>query len=796
MRGTRLLLLGLLGLLGLLPGAGLGQRFEAFPLGDTGVIQALAVTPDGIAFTRGRSLPPYLFRPDTGRFEPVPLGAPPGYAPDWARDICTATDGSLWGATGAYLFRRGAGDPAVTYPEATPGTRELLLGCRGNGEVWTSRGSGLYRYAADGRALGKHSDTSLPQSPGRMWGCPDGNLWMTSGLNLVRLSRENAATQIPAAVKSGDILSELACASDGGAWYTVRHCSDMVCDRGSLVRLFGNGLLRSVEILEPKWALGVVEGPDGAGWFAHSDGLARVSDDGALVLYPHAGPKFANEIVVGPDGGLWFGDNVAHALTRFVLPPLLQAIPAVVGTVGGSGVPYGTDLVVSNGGTSTAAVTLRYLPSRPESGVAEASVTESLLPGRQLVVGDVLAWLRSKGFSFPGTGNVGILSVETEGALPQRALTAFARTTSPSGPGRAGVAYPSLWQESLPSAVGTTLRLFGLRQNAADRTNLAFVNLSRTAPLLLAVTVISGDGTGRRAFLPDVSVGPRKWTQLDSVLASADGTPPFTQGWVEVESVGDAPAPFWAYAVVNHNATNDGTYFSPAEPAHELIVPALVDTGSWRSELVLANPCCSAATAELTFAPGGATPRTVRVPLALLEQRIVANANENLGLGPGVGPLLVRFFDDRGRPAAGVASVRVATPEGYGVSLPGTPLVDLKASKVRVAGQRQGNGVRSNLALVSAEPDATLTLKVTIVDGETGTRKEPVTVTLPPLGFKQLDQVLTPHGISQGWAEVERTATTSATGSGRFLAYGVLNDGERPGEGTGDGSILPMATEK
>ena len=157
---------------------------------------------------------------------------------------------------------------------------------------------------------------------------------------------------------------------------------------------------------------------------------------------------------------------------------------------------------------------------------------------------------------------------------------------------------------------------------------------------------------------------------------------------------------------------------------------------------------------------------------------------------------MVEFRDGSGAAASGVAFVRVATPDGYGVSLPGTGLADLKASKVRVAGLRQGSGVRSNLALVNAETDATLTLKVTIADGETGARKEPLTVTLPPLGFRQLDQVLATHGIAQGWAEVERTGTTSPTGSGRFLAYGVLNDGERPGEGTGDGSILPMATEK
>ncbi|KAA0256396.1 MAG: hypothetical protein EDX89_01340 [Acidobacteria bacterium] len=636
-----------------------------------------------------------------------------------------------------------------------------------------------------------------------MCGCPDGNFWFTatttSGLySLVRLSPSGRYDYFRSP-RIDEAVTDMSCASDGGLWFSMNDQDPFGRPTlGVIVRVFPDG--RIVEYDVPPHPLsdagGLAEGPDGAAWFTAFGlgSLARVDDDGNFSFISDGRFRYGDDMITGRDGKLWFAFQ--NELTSFTLPPFLQTVPALVGTRGGSGVLYTSDLSVANWGSSTTTVVLRYTSSRPTSGVSEAAVTEQLLPGRQLVIDDAFAWLRTRGFSIPDTGNVGTLSVEAESALPWRGVSAVARTTSPSGPGRSGVAYSALRTESLPSSVGSTLRLFGLRQTSADRTNLALVNASLGLPLRLSVTLVAGDGSGTRVAVPDVFLAPGKWTQLDSVLSSVPEESRFPQGWAEVKSLGDEGAPFGAYAVVNDNVTNDGSYVAPAEPSAEVIVPAFVRVGAYQSELVLANPSSAAVTAEMAFAPNDAAQRTATVTLAPLEQRILPRVHEELGLGYGVGPLVVRFRDGSGNAAPGVAFVRVATPEGYGVSLPGTPLAELKASKVRVAGLRQGNGVRSNLALVNAETDATLMLKVTIVDGETGTKKEPMTMTLPPLGFKQLDQVLTPYGIAQGWAEVERTSTTSTTGSGRFLAYGVLNDGERPGEGTGDGSILPMATEK
>ena len=781
------------------------QRFESWTV--SGDPQRLLDTDEGLlASLHGRLGQVVVFHRDTATIDTLTFGAPPGYPVSQVRlGMCQSTDGSVWAGTSAgYPIRHAPGESTFQwFAPQVPGGDTTVVGCRPTGEVWVIRNGRAHRYTPAGDLLGELKEPGISRYEQRICGCPDGNLWFTATTasalySLVRLSPSGRYDYFRSP-RIDEVVTDMSCASDGGLWFSMNDQDPFGRPTlGVIVRVFPDG--RIVEYDVPPNPLsdagGLAEGPDGAAWFtAYGLGsLARVDDEGHFSFYSDGRFRYGDDMITGRDGKLWFAFQ--NELTSFTLPPFLQTVPALVGTRGGSGVLYTSDLSVANWGSSTATVVLRYTPSRPTSSVSEAAVTETLLPGRQLVVDDALAWFRSRGFPLPETGNVGTLSVEAESALPWRGVSAVARTTSPSGPGRSGVAYSALRQESLPSSVGSTLRLFGLRQTSSDRTNLALVNASLGLPLRLSVTLVSGDGSGRRVPLPDVFLAPGKWTQLDSVLSSIPEESRFPEGWAEVKSLGDEGASFGAYAVVNDNTTNDGSYVVPSEPSAELIVPAFVRIGAYQSELVLANPSSTAVTAEMTFAPSDAPRRTAAVTLAPMEQRILPRVHEALGLGFGVGPLLVRFKDGGGNAAAGVAFVRVATPEGYGVSLPGTALTEMKASKVRIAGLRQGNGVRSNLALVNAETNATLTLRVTVVDGETGTRKEPMTVTLPPLGFRQLDQVLAPLGIAQGWAEVERTGTTSSTGSGRFVAYGVLNDGERPGEGTGDGSILPMATEK
>ena len=62
-----------------------------------------------------------------------------------------------------------------------------------------------------------------------------------------------------------------------------------------------------------------------------------------------------------------------------------------------------------------------------------------------------------------------------------------------------------------------------------------------------------------------------------------------------------------------------------------------------------------------------------------------------------------------------------------------------------------------------------------------------LTDSLGSYGWSQHDSVLASFGISNGYARV-----TKSSGSGRFAAYGVVNDGANSSLGTSDGSYIAM----
>ncbi|MEO8055417.1 MAG: S53 family peptidase [Acidobacteriota bacterium] len=117
-----------------------------------------------------------------------------------------------------------------------------------------------------------------------------------------------------------------------------------------------------------------------------------------------------------------------------------------------------------------------------------------------------------------------------------------------------------------------------------------------------------------------------------------------------------------------------------------------------------------------------------------------------------------------------------------------------------IYGLRENGQFRSNLALVHAPGAASgvaagpVTLEVQIYDGDSGAPAgAPLTQVLQPGQFFQYNRVLTlaPTGVANGYARVRLTS-----GTDRFIAYGVLNDGAAAGGGTSDGSFLPAnATE-
>jgi hypothetical protein len=278
-----------------------------------------------------------------------------------------------------------------------------------------------------------------------------------------------------------------------------------------------------------------------------------------------------------------------------------------------------------------------------------------------------------------------------------------------------------------------------------------------------------------------------------------------TNGFVRVRRVRGLGA-FTAYGVVNDAKTGDGSYL-PAVPAGRAgssrLVPVVVETPRFTSELVLTNPGDAAADATLSYVESLATPGRasgdVTVSLAAHEQRIVPDVlaflrgkGADVGAAGGslAGTLEVRFTRS-GAPAAGEASARTSAHSAdggtFGVFTPAFTESDTARAEAWVYGLEATSSSRSNLAFVNAGAEP-IVLHYDLFDAATGAPAGGGDVSLGAHGWAQRDAVLSGTGASHAYAHVTRIS-----GSSGFAAYGVVNDGAKPGAGTDDGSYLAMA---
>ena len=111
---------------------------------------------------------------------------------------------------------------------------------------------------------------------------------------------------------------------------------------------------------------------------------------------------------------------------------------------------------------------------------------------------------------------------------------------------------------------------------------------------------------------------------------------------------------------------------------------------------------------------------------------------------------------------------------------------------------RENGTARSNLGVTNLDfggsPSDPLRLRVDVFSGETGLAVGGLD--LPPVpanGWVQVNSPLRRFGLTHGYVRVTALNASYRTS---FYAYGVINDGALPGEGTGDASFVPMTIEE
>lgn len=552
--------------------------------------------------------------------------------------------------------------------------------------------------------------------------------------------------------------------------------------------------------------LGWMERPTGSGSWA----LLDVHGAGTQRGDPKAGDPDAWPHGFGPQGDvIRIANHVrlvrdASAATTGATATLF--LPVVLDVAGRA--RYTTELTLGNRGTTDATVALQFTAATTFGGAGSGTVTVTFAAGRQLVVEEAIGFLRANGLAIPEGSQGGTVRVAFSGLSSAAAAFAGARVTAPSEGGRAGVAYVAPRIEELPTG---TSWLYGLRKSVLDRTNVALANASVTDPVTLRLALVDGRGTGsgsaNEKTFPDVALGPGQWVQLDDVFAGA----PFSEGYARV-SVVSGTGPYDAYAVFNDEGTNDGSFvpFTAGPGTGEsLLVPVVVETGVYDTELVLTNPGTAAVTVERTYveslSPQKGAGGVVVETLAPGEQKIIPAVLDELRgkvtgtIGPKgeasyAGSLTVRFLE-AGASAAGSAGARTGSPARsgsgrYGLFYGGVPASSRATGEAFVHGLRQDDAVRANVAVAaSLENPGPVTVFAEVHDGETGAvAGTSARVSLPPGGWTQWAGLLPAFGVKQGWVRV-----VNETATGSFVAYGVVNDGAVPGSpaGTDDGSYVP-----
>ena len=231
-------------------------------------------------------------------------------------------------------------------------------------------------------------------------------------------------------------------------------------------------------------------------------------------------------------------------------------------------------------------------------------------------------------------------------------------------------------------------------------------------------------------------------------------------------------------------------------------LPVVIETGAFQSELTLTNFSRVAKTVKFRFVADAVETADLTAGFSLRlkagEQVILPNLVSWLrregvaGIGPAerafVGALFATVAE--GDMSGIVMGARTGSPDGrggqYSLFYNGVAYGAASVESAWIYGLQQNAENRSNLALVNTGEidDSASTFEITIYDGTGDTEARTRSMTVAARRWTQINGIL--GEISQGYVQVRKMS-----GNNPFITYGVINDGGRPGQRSGDGAYLP-----
>ena len=475
-------------------------------------------------------------------------------------------------------------------------------------------------------------------------------------------------------------------------------------------------------------------------------------------------------------------------------------VPIVLSSKGRTaGSFFTSEMTLTNRGTTRADIAYTY---RAAFGGGSGTAVDALEPGRQQVIPDAIAYLTGLGIPIGEGSAGGTLGVDFSNLSSPEVAAVTVRVGTPVEEGRAGLAYPGLNRDDL---LAGSAFITGLRHNGQDRSNLAVQNAGDESEgnIIVRVTVFSGDPApaDRSLVLPDLSLPPGRFHQYNNILKEAG----IENGYAKVERV-EGAAPYYAYGVINDQVNSDGSFVFPVREdalvgKRGQTLPVIIETNDFSSELTVTNFSAVAKRVDFRFVAEAVETdeETAGFSLELEagEQRILPGIIDRLrrqevaGIGPAdrayVGAVFATVAE--GDMSGVVMGARTGSPARggghYSLFYSGVPYGSASVESAWIYGLQQNGENRSNLALVNTGEidDSDSSFEIDIYDGGGETRPRTRRVSLGPRRWFQLNGILGATG--QGYVQVRKVS-----GSNPFVAYGVINDGARPGQRSGDGAFL------
>jgi hypothetical protein len=485
-------------------------------------------------------------------------------------------------------------------------------------------------------------------------------------------------------------------------------------------------------------------------------------------------------------------------------------VPAVFSVAGLSNSFFTSELTLANRGNQPATLLFTYTATS-DMGGGSGTGMDTLAAGHQRIIPHAIAYLRTLGIPIPDSGSrLGALSIRVSGVLTSE-VAALVRATTPVAAGRVGLAYAGI--PTSKTLTGTSF-ICGLRQNSADRSNLAVQNVgtSLDGGIVLRLTVFSGDpNTPVQRALPDISLAPGEFRQISGILQS--GGLSLSNGYVKAERISGS-APYYAYGIVNDQANSDGSFVAPQTTVgFPLFLPSVVETSLYNSEIVITDTSTVDKILRFNYQSGAIqspeNKASYRLPIKAGQQIIIPdfvnflrqNGVEGVqAVGPTyagslfVEPLVPGSKLESFEPYGVFTAVRVSTPGAggrIGLFVGGVGLPQGPSASSWLFGLQQNGEARSNLALVNpllGAGENPSVFRIEIFDGDKGQRVRTLeNVNGGVAGWRQINSILADYapGVQQGYVRI-----TPIREDIPFVTYGVINDGATPGERTGDGAFI------